>query len=180
MTGLTAGFFGKIPSRGDFVRHGIGRDALAALDAWCQSELPASRERLGEHWSPAWMEAPIWRFRLRAGACGPEALAGLWLPSTDRAGRLFPLMIVAAGPGLDGADALLDEAERVALAAIEHDVGPEQIAAALTRASLAAPSRPLPAPEGAWWTAGGPRVAPARRTLPGLPAGDAFVAMLTD
>jgi type VI secretion system protein ImpM len=178
MSGLSAGFFGKIPSRGDFVRHGLPPATVAALDSWCEHVLPGSRAILGEEWTPAWMEAPIWRFRLPPDRCGPVALAGLWLPSTDRAGRLFPLILAVTGPGLDQCADLLDQAEAIGIGAIERDVTPEQLATALA----AAPSGTAPLDYAAdeWWTAGSTRVAPARRRFTAMPDATAFAAMLSD
>ena len=179
---LSAGFFGKIPTRGDFVRHGLPTDLVRALDTWWQDVLPASRDRLGAAWTDAWMEAPIWRFHLPAGTCGPDAAAGLWLPSTDRAGRLFPLTIAIAAPawaGLARHGGFLDAAEAIGLAAVEQDVTPEQLATAI--ATAAGPGTPMAEPRAAtWWTNGGTRVAPARRSFAAMPDGAAFAAMLQD
>ena len=176
MTGLSAGFFGKIPSRGDFVRHGLPPATVAALDAWCETVLPGSREILGAAWTPAWMEAPIWRFRLPADRCGPVALAGLWLPSTDRAGRLFPLILAIPGPGLEDCADLLDQAETIGIGAIERDVTPDQLAAALAGARPGGAA--LDYAEDEWWTAGSTRIAPARRKFTAMPDAAAFAAML--
>ena len=33
----------------------------------------ASRSALDTEWLPAWLEAPVWRFALTAGVCGPDA-----------------------------------------------------------------------------------------------------------
>lgn len=174
----TAGYYGKIPSRGDFVGHGLAAATRDAMDAWCQRVIPGSQARLGSDWAPAWMEAPIWRFRLAADRFGPDPVAGVWLPSTDRAGRLYPLIIAIAGPDLAMAGAFLDCAETIGLDAIEHDLPPGQVAEAT--ASAAARSAPLRALEGEWWTKGSPRVAPTRRMVPALPDDAAFAAMLTD
>ena len=178
MSDLSAGFFGKIPSRGDFVRNGLPLPTVTALDAWCESVLPGSRAILGEEWIPAWMEAPIWRFHLPPGRCGPAALAGLWLPSTDRAGRLFPLILAVTGPGLDRCGGFLDQAEAIGIAAIERDVTPEQLAAALDTATAGA--APLDHAADEWWTPGSTRVAPARRRFAAMPDASAFAAMLSD
>ena len=177
MTG-TVGFYGKIPSRGDFVSHGLAGPTRQAMDTWCQIVLPASQERLGAGWTPAWMEAPIWRFHLRAGLFGPDPVAGLWFPSTDRAGRLYPLIVAIAEPDSRTDGALLDALETIALDAIEQDVAPDALAAAL--AAAAPGSQPLAAEPGEWWTQGAPRVAACRRRFSGLPDGDAFADMLSD
>ena len=191
---LTAGFFGKIPTRGDFVRANLPGPLVLALDTWCQDVIPASRTLLGSTWTDAWMEAPIWRFLIAPGICGPGAAAGLWLPSTDKAGRLFPLIPALSAPNwptLAHGAPFLDAAEPIALTAIEQDVTPAQLATALTAALAAAldathgaatlPGDPWPEPPGTlWWTEGSGRVAPARHAHPGLPGAAAFAAMLQD
>ena len=107
---LQVGFFGKLPSRGDFVRGSLSRAVAAPWDRWLQSVMPDAQARLGERWSGVWHAAPGWRFAFEPGVCGPQPLAGVWLPSMDRVGRTFPLMIAAQVAGLD--DAFLDLAER--------------------------------------------------------------------
>ena len=182
--GVSAGFFGKMPSRGDFVRAGLPSGLVQALDEWWQDVLPGSRTILGEDaWTEAWMEAPIWRFLLPAGQCGAGPVVGLWLPSTDKAGRLFPLIIAAAAATwaeLAVLGGFLDAAEGIGIAAVERDVPPDQFAAAV--AAAAVPSGPALAEprQGAWWTAGGRLVAAARKEFSGMPNATMFAAMLRD
>lgn len=182
-----AGFFGKIPSRGDFVRHGLSPGFLRALDGWWQVVLPDSRERLGEGWADVWMEAPVWRFALAPGTCGEAAALGLWLPSTDRAGRLFPLTIAAVAPNwadLARLDPFLAAAATIGFRVLEEDVEPAELGRAVDAALAGAgPGERLGTPPpagGLWWTEGSPLVAPATRRLPAMPDGAAFAAMLRD
>jgi type VI secretion system protein ImpM len=180
-----AGLFGKLPARGDFVRGGLPGSFVTPWDDWLQRMLAASRERLGDEWLPAWLEAPVWRFALAPGLCGGEAVLGVMLPSVDRVGRYFPLTLAAlfaAGAECgdaadDAAEAWLDGAEAAGRAALEQDAGPEQTAALLPRPPLYCAA---PAGGSLWWSDGGPRVAPARRQCPALPDADDFVAMLAD
>ncbi len=180
-----AGFFGKIPSRGDFVRGGLPQHFIMPLDEWCQRVLSESRLRLGEAWVEAWMEAPVWRFAFGPGLCGPDAAAGLWLPSTDRAGRLFPLVLAMTAPrwaDVAQCEAFLDAAEEIGRRTIEGDAGPEAISAALATVALTGGgmvAQPA-ADQGAWWTEGSPRVAASRRLSRGLPDAAAFASMLQD
>jgi type VI secretion system protein ImpM len=178
------GIYGKLPSRGDFLRAGLPRSFTDPWDAWLAAGIAASRAALGEHWLACWMEAPIWRFALPDGACGPAAVLGLWLPSVDRAGRHFPLTLATLAPGA-GTDALatagaawLDAAEAAALDALEQILQPE----ALT-ARLDATPPPAAAPGGGdvlWWTAGSPFVAATSLRLPGLPDPAHFAGMIRD
>jgi type VI secretion system protein ImpM len=134
---------------------------------------------LGARWLPAWLEGPIWRFALPGGICGPDAVLGLMLPSVDRAGRHFPLTVAAVFAGQSGAprdDAWLDAAETKALQALDRDLAPDDVIAALQ-------AIPGPAPGGTasastWWTSGSPCVAAVSLSLPGLPAAEAFAGMI--
>src|SRR5690242_17623822 len=98
-SGSARGFFGKIPSRGDFVRAGLPGGFVRPWDEWLQLVMAGSRVRLGSDWLPAWMEAPVWRFLLPAGICGPDPVLGVWMPSVDLAGRHFPLTLAIVAPG---------------------------------------------------------------------------------
>jgi type VI secretion system protein ImpM len=94
------GFYGKLPARGDFIGRRLSRRFIDAWDAWLQESVYASRSALAERWLDLYLNGPIWRFALSAGACGPEAAAGVTIPSVDSVGRYFPLM-VGAELGLD-------------------------------------------------------------------------------
>jgi type VI secretion system protein ImpM len=89
------GFFGKLPSHGDFVSSGVGLSLQRELDEWVQSGLRAGEERLGSHWRDHFHAMPPWRFIVERGLWGPATIAGVLLASTDRVGRTFPLIIAA-------------------------------------------------------------------------------------
>ncbi len=120
------GFYGKLPFKGDFLQRRVPQEFVDAWDTWLQQCLHESREQLKEAWLDAYLTGPIWRFVLAAGVCGPDAYAGVLVPSVDRVGRYFPLTVVAR---LDEAHCPLDvacsgngwfeAAEAVALAALE-------------------------------------------------------------
>jgi len=128
------GFYGKIPSRGDFVRSGLPHAFIDPWDCWLQQRIAASREELGEAWTAAWLEAPIWSFALPPGICGPDSVLGLWMPSVDRVGRHFPLTLAAIASDGDmralvsGNGGFLYAAEQAGLAAVENDLTPEELA----------------------------------------------------
>jgi type VI secretion system protein ImpM len=92
------GLYGKMPAHGDFVRRALPGSFVAPWDAWLAAGIAAARERLGEGFASAWDEAPAWRFALPAGICGPDAVAGVMLPSADTVGRRFPLTVAALLP----------------------------------------------------------------------------------
>jgi type VI secretion system protein ImpM len=175
------GFFGKIPSRGDFVRSGLPGSFVEPWDNWLQKVLPAARVALGDQWDAIWLEAPVWRFLLPPGQCGPDCVLGLWMPSVDAAGRHFPLTLAAVLPGdavpdSDADHAWLDCAEEAGRDAIAYDLSPEDLASRLTECR--GPPPQASAETGRWWTEGGPYVPASSIELPALPAGDCFAAML--
>ena len=103
-----AGLFGKLPARGDFISRTIDRDLLRPLEDWLLPLVQTARSLLGDGWNAAWHHAPAWRFWI-----GPDILQGDWkrnmrshdrpgavtgvlLPSADRQGRHFPLVLVLA------------------------------------------------------------------------------------
>lgn len=91
-----AGLYGKIPSRGDFVRWHLPPGFAGPWDAWLQAALAESRAALADRWLACFLNAPVWRFFLTGGICGSDAAAGVLIPSVDSVGRYFPLAIVAA------------------------------------------------------------------------------------
>lgn len=190
--GLRAGLYGKLPARGDFVRAGLPRDFVDPWDAWWQRGLLTVREVAGDDWVAAWLEAPIWRFVLPPGLMGEGGVAGVWLPSVDRAGRYFPLTVAAVAPfdwAARPADlhGFLAGAEQAGLDALERDLGPEELLhraeGALREAgdAQAPPGTEGPEPGlAAWWTEGAPRVAPRAARGARLPEGRAFAGLLDD
>ncbi len=93
---IRVGFFGKLPSRGDFVRSGLSRATVEAWDQWLQTVVPLAADTLADRW---W-DMRSWRFAFGANICGPWPMTGLFLPSADRVGRLFPLLIAVEGGGI--------------------------------------------------------------------------------
>lgn len=90
-----AGFYGKLPSHGDFLSRRLPRQFVEPWDQWLQGGLAASREQLGKNWLNTFLISPIWQFALAPGLCGGDAWAGVMIPSVDRVGRYFPLTLAA-------------------------------------------------------------------------------------
>jgi type VI secretion system ImpM family protein len=121
------GFYGKLPSRGDFLQRRVSTEFIDVWDPWLQECMHLSRQTLQANWLNAYLTSPVWRFVLAEGVCGSGAFAGVMVPSVDRVGRYFPLTLVAQ---LDVADCVLeiacgagqqwfDAAEALALGALE-------------------------------------------------------------
>jgi type VI secretion system protein ImpM len=123
-----AGFFGKLPARGDFVGRRLGQDFRAAFDEWLQKSVAVSKRQLGAAWLPSYLNAPVWRFVLGPGLCGAPPTLGVMMPSVDRVGRYFPLVIAAQLPGCLSAGTMFqtarpwfEKAEEVILRSLDDD-----------------------------------------------------------
>lgn len=126
-----AGFYGKLPCKGDFLQRRVSQEFVDAWDPWLQQSLHVSRQQLQDRWLDVYLTSPVWRFALAAGVCGSGAYAGVMLPSVDRVGRYFPLTLVTQ---LSTEDCLLEvageagrqwfeAAETLALGALQaHDL----------------------------------------------------------
>jgi type VI secretion system protein ImpM len=188
----SAGFFGKIPARGDFVAAGLPTVVVKTWDQFISAALAEAKSALGDRWSDVWLQAPVWRFALPGTMCGPAPLLGLWMPSIDKAGRHFPLMIAATCPGTTPEQmrrhgtAWLDAAEDAGRDAIADDLTPEQLTASIPPSPdlTASPEIPLPddlrpCPDaGLWWTDGAPLVPAQGLVRDTMPDAAAFRAML--
>jgi type VI secretion system protein ImpM len=97
-TAVEVGFYGKLPSHGDFLRRRLPDAFVAPWDAWLQDCMAASRASLDGRWLDVFLTSPVWRFVCAPGACGPLAMVGVLAPSVDRAGRYFPLTLAAPLP----------------------------------------------------------------------------------
>jgi len=123
------GWYGKLPSSGDFVTRRLSPAFIEPWDAWLNAMLAGSRERLGADWRDAFLSAPAWRFVLAPGVLTPEGWAGVIVPSVDTVGRYFPLTVASALPprSLDPVATLVRahrwyaEVEPVAYAALAPD-----------------------------------------------------------
>ena len=99
---LAPGFYGKMPSHGDFVSRRLARAFIDPWDDWLQRAMATSRQALGARWLELYLVSPIWRFVLSPSLCGAEAACGLVMPSVDRVGRHFPLTLsMSLAPGRD-------------------------------------------------------------------------------
>jgi type VI secretion system protein ImpM len=230
---VEVGLFGKLPSRGDFLRRRASDAFVDAWDAWLRESLAASHEALGERWLDVYLTSPAWRFALSAGTCGPAPVIGAMVPSVDRVGRYFPLTLVANLPAdanligaalgsspfferaerlmidtlaLDDVDfekfdgqvaALADALDPIMLpprllldfpaagAILEDGSQPSQIQIGSMRdlhlafeQLLSYRLATLYRPWSLWWTDGSAAVDPSCLVARGLPATDAFVALL--
>ena len=95
---LTVGLYGKMPGRGDFLRHGWDDASVELLDHWLADGLAAWRPADDVEFAGRFAAAPLYEFYLPPGHIGTDALFGVLSPSIDRAGRYFFLVAGISGP----------------------------------------------------------------------------------
>jgi type VI secretion system protein ImpM len=126
---LEVGFYGKLPSHGDFLRRRVSDAFVGVWDGWLQECLTASRTSLGDRWLDVYLTSPVWRFACAKGICGPAPVIGVMVPSVDRVGRYFPLTLVAELPpetpqlltAVVRAQPFFDGAERLVIETLESE-----------------------------------------------------------
>ncbi|RVV98297.1 type VI secretion system-associated protein TagF [Mesobaculum littorinae] len=92
------GYFGKIPTQGDFVQRNLSRGVVDRLDDWTRQCVRESQRHLGRGWLDAFLVAPVWRGLVARDRLGPDPLALVMMPSVDRIGRYFPLVLAVPLP----------------------------------------------------------------------------------
>ena len=116
---ILPGFFGKLPSTGDFVTRGLPGAFVRFWDGWVSRHLAHRLDR-------------ALRFLLAA----PGPMTGVVLPSADRAGRRFPLTI-AAGARAPAAPGWYAGLEALGRAAIAERLSPDALGLRLAAHSVA-------------------------------------------
>ena len=103
------GWYGKLPSLGDFASRRLEADFIEPWDLWLAGAVQVHRQSLGDAWVEAYLDSPPWRFLLSPGVLrgvqSTQVFAGVLLPSVDRVGRYFPLTIAASLARVPGAAA---------------------------------------------------------------------------
>jgi type VI secretion system protein ImpM len=136
------GWYGKLPTLGDFASRRLEADFIEPWDLWLGEGLQSQRDLLGDAWLDAYLQSPPWRFMLLPGVLpgfDPECtLAGVLMPSVDRVGRYFPLTIAAtiarlpsSAPDYEALLGWLHRLEDTALDALQDDWTIEQLEEAL-------------------------------------------------
>lgn len=148
---MAVGFYGKLPSRADFVGKGLPESFLSPMDAWLRAALAEARAALGSRWNEVFLSAPVWRFALAAGLAGPAPVAGVLVPSIDRSGREFPFIVALCPPEplrpaalAAAASGWLDRARQAAVSAVRRGLDPTEVERML--AQLPLPALPNPGP----------------------------------
>src|SRR5690606_25973473 len=83
-------YFGKLPSRGDFVRTPDSHQLMMLLDRWAAQGLELLAGDPG--WKQSYDQAPALHFAF-VGSRSRLAIGGHYLPSRDSSQRRFPFLV---------------------------------------------------------------------------------------
>ncbi len=106
------GWFGKLACLGDFASRRLSPEFVAACDGWLSHGVEKSRAQLGDIWLDTYLTSPLWRFAWAPGIVDARWWFGVMMPSVDKVGRYFPLVVALPRERAPGGGGDLDELER--------------------------------------------------------------------
>ena len=125
---LKIGYFGKVPTHGDFINKSLPQSFINPWDTWLEEAVLSSRQQLGENWLNYYLTSPIYRFALSPGICGRTGWSGVVMPSVDKVGRYYPMTLGVMGDQntnpfitLEQNRALFDQLETLVLSCLEDN-----------------------------------------------------------
>jgi type VI secretion system protein ImpM len=128
------GYFGKLPTLGDFIHQVLPQDFANGWHAWLQQSMADARDSLADDFLTYYLNCPAWKFLMAPGVCGVQAVAGLTIPSVDRVGRYFNFTLATVlAPETDPCTYALrnrnamEELERLALDILDEDFSKDEI-----------------------------------------------------
>ncbi len=89
------GFFGKVPSKGDFVTNEISSKASERLHTFFIDGMNLARSELQHDWIERYSTAPLWYFYLPPELVDDKAYIGAWMVSVDSVDRHFPFIALS-------------------------------------------------------------------------------------
>lgn len=95
---LGPAWFGKIPAAGDFVSHRFPHALQLFWDQWIRTGLARMQEERPDEWRGRFARGPIWNFVIPPSSAIDMVQIGIFSPSVDRVGRLYPLCISQMAP----------------------------------------------------------------------------------
>ena len=190
---VTPGWYGKLMALGDFASRRLPPAWVQACDRWLSECLVRSQADLGETWLASYLNAPLWRFAWAPGVIDAQWWFGVLMPSCDKVGRYFPLVIAQAGGAMPQDAVALAQLERwylyvaeAALQTLDNEDSVEAfevtLACAPARSSqpgLAGTQRQWQA-RSLWWPWWPDEPVGPLRMLPGLPRPEQFSTMLLE
>ncbi len=101
------GWYGKLPSRGDFLGRGLPRPWVRTWDEWLQRAMAgASRQIDAALLRQRLLAMSPWHVVVLPAAVGQPLWSGTVVATTDRVGRVFPMLLAEAyvDDGIESAD----------------------------------------------------------------------------
>lgn len=86
-------WFGKLPSAGDFVSRRMAYGVQQFWDRWCADGMDALKAGSNLSGVAVWGSTPKWAFVLPAQTGVHMGQLGVFSPSCDRVGRVFPFIV---------------------------------------------------------------------------------------
>ena len=126
---MELGYFGKLPSRADFVRYNATNPVFRTFDEWIQNGLRFSTSGRFPDFDRTYAQAGASGF-LYDPPGGREALLGVIRPSRDQAGRKYPFFVASVIDhvgSLDSYGYLLDHSAELVAGAIEGSISTDQL-----------------------------------------------------
>lgn len=96
MSEVSPGWYGKLPMLGDFASRRLPQAFIETCDDWLSNGIEASRQRLGDAWLNTYLTGPLWRFAWAPPVVDARWWFGVLMPSVDKVGRYFPLVVAWA------------------------------------------------------------------------------------
>lgn len=137
------GFYGKLPTYGDFIQKRLPQDFINPWHEWLQTGMLAARDREPDNWLSYYLNCPAWCFVLGAGICGSQPVTGVTIPSVDKVGRYFNFTLASILP--DDTEPVsfastchqwLADIRDLALAILDEDMDQQSIEESITSQSL--------------------------------------------
>lgn len=95
---LALAWFGKLPGAGDFVSRRMPYEVQQFWDRWCADGLDALKSGSSTTGLAVWGATPMWAFVLPAQPGVSAGQLGIFAPSCDRVGRVFPFIVCMSLP----------------------------------------------------------------------------------
>jgi type VI secretion system protein ImpM len=134
-----AGWYGKLSTLGDFASRRLSAGAVQVVDRWLAEGLASSQQQLGDDWLQSYLASPLQRFVLAPGLVDESWWFGVLMPSCDKVGRYFPLLVMqsrSAPPterfGFDHLELWWQRAGEAALETLSESVDVERFEHALS------------------------------------------------
>ena len=88
------GWFGKLPSAGDFAGRGLPVPLKETVHGWMSSGMAALKISRPADWQAVYLVSPVWHFLIGPGIWDKSPLIGCLAPSIDKVGRYSPLIVL--------------------------------------------------------------------------------------